>query len=294
MFAGLTSRCTSPARCAASSAEATGEMNSTARPGASAPSRSSTRRRSPPATNRIAMNSTPSASPASYTGMMCGCVHLRRRPRLRDEPPPELLVRRHLRREDLQRHQSAQPLIAGAEHHRHPARPDPLLQSVPRQRPARPEFLAQHPSPHRRTGALKALGARRQCTAQAIPVSGCGNNRPVSIAIASSFLNWCFLWQEWSLAWPERVAGVAGPLADLATLLSVGLPGIPGSLELRVEEAGDRSQVHKCLSHCVTEAPPSPWRERLSHQARQLRHLSIRPPPPTVTPCITVDANRTK
>ena len=72
MFAGLTSRCTSPARCAASSAEATGEMNSTARPGASAPSRSSTRRRSPPATNRIAMNSTPSASPASYIGMMCG------------------------------------------------------------------------------------------------------------------------------------------------------------------------------------------------------------------------------
>jgi hypothetical protein len=63
---------------------------------------------------------------------------------------------------------------------------------------------------------------------------------------------------------------------------------------LRVEEAGDRSQVHKCLSHCVTEAPPSPWRERLSHQAPQLRHLRIRPPPPTVTPCITVDANRTK
>jgi hypothetical protein len=85
----------------------------------------------------------------------------------------------------------------------------------------------------------------RQCTAQAIPVSWFRNNRPVSTAIASSFLNWCFLWQEWSLAWPERVVGVAGPLADLAALVSLGLPGIPGSLELRVEEAGDRSQVQK-------------------------------------------------
>ena len=54
---------------------------------------------------------------------------------------------------------------------------------------------------------------------------------------------------------PERVVGVAGPLADLAALLSPGLPGIPGSLELRVEEAGDRSQVHTCPSHCVTETP---------------------------------------
>src|SRR5580704_7106019 len=72
MFPGLTSRCTNPVLCAASSAEATGETKSAARSGASAPSRSSTCRRSPPATYRIAMNSTPSASPASYTGMMCG------------------------------------------------------------------------------------------------------------------------------------------------------------------------------------------------------------------------------
>jgi hypothetical protein len=72
MFAGLTSRCTSPAPCAASSADATGDKNSKARPGGSAPSLSSTFRRSPPSTNRIAMNSTPSASPASYTGMMYG------------------------------------------------------------------------------------------------------------------------------------------------------------------------------------------------------------------------------
>ncbi len=43
MFAGLTSRCTSPAVCAASSAEATGETNSAARPGGSGPSRLNTR-----------------------------------------------------------------------------------------------------------------------------------------------------------------------------------------------------------------------------------------------------------
>ena len=47
-------------------------MNPAARPGGSGPSRASTPRRSPPCTNRIAMNSTPPASPASYIGMMCG------------------------------------------------------------------------------------------------------------------------------------------------------------------------------------------------------------------------------
>ena len=71
MLPGLTSRCTRPAACAASSADATGEMKAAARRGGSAPSRI-TPCRLPPATNRIAMNCTPSASPASYTGMMCG------------------------------------------------------------------------------------------------------------------------------------------------------------------------------------------------------------------------------
>ena len=55
--------------------------------------------------------------------------------------------------EDLQRGQSAQPLVAGAEDHREPARPDLGLQPVPGQQRARPEpgqrreILAQHPSP---------------------------------------------------------------------------------------------------------------------------------------------------
>ena len=33
----------------------------------------------------------------------------------------------------------------------------------------------------------------------------------------------------WS-AWPERVAGVPWPLAGLAALVSLGLPGVPGPL----------------------------------------------------------------
>src|ERR1039457_2055563 len=49
-----------------------------------------------------------------------------------------------------------------------------------------------------------------------------GNNGPVSTARASSFLK-CpggAVARGWSLAWPERVVGVAGPLADLAALVS--------------------------------------------------------------------------
>ncbi len=89
-------------------------------------------------------------------------IHRRRRPRLGDEPPPELLVHRHRRREDLQRHQAAQPLIAGPEDHREPACPDLRLQPVPRQQRARPEpgqirreILAQQSSrPSVRQGRL--------------------------------------------------------------------------------------------------------------------------------------------
>jgi hypothetical protein len=49
----------------------------------------------------------------------------------------------------------------------------------------------------------------------------------------------------WSSAWPERVVGVAGALADLAALVSLGLPGVPGLLQLRVDEAGSRRRVQK-------------------------------------------------
>ena len=45
--------------------------------------------------------------------------------------------------------------------------------------------------------------------------------------------------------WPERVAGAARPLADLAALVSLGLPGIPGPLQLRSRGAGSRRRAQK-------------------------------------------------
>ena len=64
-FAGFTSRCTSPPLCAASSAAATCSTIATARSASSLPSFAITVRRSVPSTQRMAMNSRPSASPAS-------------------------------------------------------------------------------------------------------------------------------------------------------------------------------------------------------------------------------------
>ena len=58
-------------------------------------------------------------------------IDRRRGPGLAQEPAAELLIGGQPRRQHLQRHHPAQPLIAGAEHHRHPARPDLPLQQVP-------------------------------------------------------------------------------------------------------------------------------------------------------------------
>ena len=94
MFAGLTSRCTSPAACAASSADATGETIAAARGAESGPIRRTRLYTSPPGTRRIAMNSAPAAvSPASNTGMMCGsstaaAARDSRMNRCRDSPSP--------------------------------------------------------------------------------------------------------------------------------------------------------------------------------------------------------------
>jgi len=87
---------------------------------------------------------------------------------------------------------------------RQPASPAPQLE---RDRPGTPG------SPNQRHPAKVRVGEALA------PTRGAGNNAPISTAVASSFLNgpWCALWHGWSLAWPERVAGVAGPLADLAT-----------------------------------------------------------------------------
>ena len=65
-LAGLTSRCTSPMACAASSAADTCSTSDATRSGASGPPPArSTVARSPPATNRVAMYSTPPTSPAA-------------------------------------------------------------------------------------------------------------------------------------------------------------------------------------------------------------------------------------
>ncbi len=72
MLAGLTSRCTSPCECAASSAAATWEMMWQTWLTGSGPSASTSDCTSRPVTKRMAMNSTPPASPASKIGMMFG------------------------------------------------------------------------------------------------------------------------------------------------------------------------------------------------------------------------------
>jgi hypothetical protein len=92
--------------------------------------------------------------------------------------------------------------------------------------------------------AMAADGALRLVSADGedgglLPDWGTGNNGSVSTAMASSFLNGPgALWHGWSSAWPGRVIGVAGPLADLATQVSLGLPGIPGPLQLQGRGSG--------------------------------------------------------
>jgi hypothetical protein len=110
-------------------------------------------------------------------------IHCRGRPRLRDEPPPERRVRRQRGNKDLQRHQPTQPLITRSEHHRHPARSDRRLQSVPGYQRARLEpghlrrkLLAQHSSaslPPSRYRAQEAFGMiHRQRPSQVFSCQG--------------------------------------------------------------------------------------------------------------------------
>ena len=59
-------------------------------------------------------------------------IDRRGRSRLTGEAPPKFRVTRQRRRENLQRHQPAQLLIACPEHDGHPALADPLLEPVTR------------------------------------------------------------------------------------------------------------------------------------------------------------------
>ena len=70
-----------------------------------------------------------------------------------------------------------------------------------------------------------------------------GNNRAVSTAMASSFLN-AGTAGGWS-AWPERVVGVAGPLADLATPYRSACQASQARASCGVEEAGSRRRAQK-------------------------------------------------
>src|SRR5271157_26638 len=58
-------------------------------------------------------------------------IDRRRRPGLTDETMPERLVGRQRRRENLQRHRPAKPLVQSPEHNSHPALANLLLQAVP-------------------------------------------------------------------------------------------------------------------------------------------------------------------
>ena len=80
-------------------------------------------------------------------------VYGRGGPGLRDEAPPELVVRRHRRGQELQRYSPAKAFVAGTEHHGHSAGSDLRLQAVSGHQRAnaepgqRWEILAQLPSP---------------------------------------------------------------------------------------------------------------------------------------------------
>ena len=130
MFDGFTSRCTRPARCAASSAEATGggDGRDTAR-----------RQRALPVQQRPGISAGHVAHGDEQHAVRLArredrhdvrVIDRRGRPRLSGEAPPEFLVTRQRRRENLQRHGPVQPLVARPEHDGHPALADPFLQPV--------------------------------------------------------------------------------------------------------------------------------------------------------------------
>ena len=132
MFAGLTSRRTSPATCAASSAAATGAMIAST-PDQRQRARSAQQRRDVPAGH---MPHREIQHPADLADLIdrddVRVIDRRRRLRLVQEPLPELLIGGQRRRQQLQGHPPVQPLIIGAEHYRHPARAYLAFQPVPR------------------------------------------------------------------------------------------------------------------------------------------------------------------
>jgi len=132
-------------------------------------------------------------------------------------------------------------VVGGAEYvieHDVPAAPLPPLAGQPAHQPGAGSVTpapTSGPPPRRRMQWPPPGPVGETASCEASPKRGGGNNGPASTAMASSFLNSpgvrCST--GWSLAWPERVVGVAGPLAGLAALVSLGLPCVPGPLQLR-------------------------------------------------------------
>src|SRR5208337_4764537 len=106
-------------------------------------------------------------------------IHRRRRPGLADETMPEGLIRRQCRSQDLERYRPLKPHIQSAEHNRHPALADLLLQTVPgdprtsRQAGQEPEgsglLIAHHTSRTRKPSSASSppsgiAGADRSAT----------------------------------------------------------------------------------------------------------------------------------
>jgi hypothetical protein len=119
--------------------------------------------------------------------------------------------------------------------------------------------------PVRRDGRPGCDTCQHPARQAATRLGGAGNNGPVSTAAASSLLNGpgvrCGM--GWSSAGPERVIGVTGPLADLAALMPLGLPGVPGPLQLRGRGSGPPPGAEGPELQVRRSQPPAALRPRV-------------------------------
>ena len=131
MFAGVMSRCTSPAACATSSASHTAAAMRTASPAASIPASSRTCRRVRPATSSITMNGVRPVDTGVEHRHQPRVTEPGRVPGLPVKPGQETRIGRVLRAEHLDRDLAAQHLIPGPPHRGHAAGTQHLAQHVP-------------------------------------------------------------------------------------------------------------------------------------------------------------------
>jgi hypothetical protein len=128
-----------------------------------------------------------------------------------------------------------------------PTRPGTPARCLTRLRASRARYRCTTPA-LAAGGCWRSTWTRPAATSTARPASsascsiasasatwGAGNNRAMSTATASSFLNCPGVrcGTGWWSAWPERVIGVCSPLAGLTAPAPFGLVGVPGPLQLR-------------------------------------------------------------